>query len=158
MSNQFKFRITKMLLQIVLPPSEIIIKHDHIITSFHQTVNKVAPDEPSPTRHQHPQHLPLQRQWNPPGPGLVSDPSDHLDRTQFGNRVRDIEVVLVQVDLRWIRNRKSSEEEGSDGDSDKKEEKAFREDADYAGGGGFRVLRRVEDGVVSLVEAAVSAK
>lgn len=66
MSYELKPRTPKVLYQVVLPPREEIINDDHSVSSFDQTVHKVAPHEPGPTSHQYSQALLLQPQWHFP--------------------------------------------------------------------------------------------
>ncbi|GLT71057.1 hypothetical protein SLA2020_431000 [Shorea laevis] len=65
-SDEFEPGIPEVVNQVVLPPREEVIHHDHAVPSLHQTVHEVAPHEAGPTSHQNPQGLPLQPQWHSP--------------------------------------------------------------------------------------------
>lgn len=65
-SDEFEPGIPEVVNQVVLPPREEVIHHDHAVPSLHQTVHEVAPHEAGPTSHENPQGLPLQPQWHSP--------------------------------------------------------------------------------------------
>lgn len=46
--------VAEVVHQVVLPPREEVIHHDHAVPSLHQTVHEVAPHEAGPTSHQNP--------------------------------------------------------------------------------------------------------
>lgn len=63
-SNELKPRILKMMDDVLLPPREEVIDHDHIITPGDEFIHKMAPHESRPARHDDPQPPPRDRGWD----------------------------------------------------------------------------------------------
>lgn len=54
-TNELKPRIREQMNQILLPPREEVINHDHLISPPYKLIHEMAPDESSSTCHHDPQ-------------------------------------------------------------------------------------------------------
>ena len=72
--DELKPGVPEMVHQILLPPREEVIHHDHAVPSLDQTVHEVATHEAGPTSHQNPQGLPFQPQRHSPTHIHVAEP------------------------------------------------------------------------------------
>lgn len=155
-----------MVDQVLFPPREEIIDHDHAVPTCDQTVHEMAPYEPGPTRDHDPKTLPLQ-------------PERDLSRRIQNRRPERGHVVWLEgprgdpawglgdgrVDRANVRlgagSRDDDEEEGGDGDSDEDEDEALLAEQVAGGAGdggqpGFWGFRGVSVGRVLGVVASVN--
>lgn len=74
MSNELEPRVLEMMDDVLLPPREEVIDHDHVVTSGDELVHEMAPHEPRPARHDDPQPPPRDRGRDAAVP--VDEPGD----------------------------------------------------------------------------------
>ncbi|CAN6829665.1 unnamed protein product [Brassica oleracea] len=63
-TNELKPRIREQMNQVLLPPREEVINHDHLISPPDKLINEMAPDESSSTCHHDPQPPPSDTDGN----------------------------------------------------------------------------------------------
>lgn len=87
-TNELKPRIREQMNQILLPPREEVINHDHFISPPYKLIHEMTPDESSSTCHHDPQPPPSDTDGNATG-----FTTSAVIKTHLGRR-----VVVVTVD------------------------------------------------------------
>lgn len=128
MSNELKPRILKMVDNVLLPPREEVIDHDHIITPGDELIHEMAPHESRPAGDDDPQPPPRDRGRDAaiPVDELGDDGRDLISLRQLGG---DLERSGDQgAGLRGAEAGErglEDEEGGADEDADEDEEEAL---------------------------------
>lgn len=83
-SNELEPGVPKMVDQVLFPPGEEIVNHNHIITSLDKLIDKVTTNKPGPTGDHDPRSPPRDPSWDPPklgrnGGKSSRDPVDSRD-------------------------------------------------------------------------------
>lgn len=128
-ADQLESWVSKMMNNILLPPCEEVVDHDHIVPPCYQLVHEVAPHKPGPTSD----HDPL-----PPLPDLcrnprhravarLGDPGKGVGRRRVGEvgSEREGSAGTGVVGAEAGEGRLDDEEAGANEDPDEDEEKAL---------------------------------
>ena len=132
MADKLEVGVPEMVHDVLLPSGEEIIDHDHAVSSRYQTVHEVRPHEPSSTRYDDSQPLPLQPQRNltgwiarpEPEPVCIGELVLGLDG-EVGDRIKERGGGVEVGAVRSTRGREDVEDQSGYGNAYEHKEEAL---------------------------------